>query len=67
METLHVSLYTVVADLAYDWLYLQQNKHSRHILDVHSFVSLTQGSPLQHRYHGLQLYNVIAVIGLLRN
>ena len=43
METLHVCLFSVVEDLAYDWLYmyLEQNKHSRHILGVHSFVSLT--------------------------
>ena len=67
METLHVPLFSVVEDLAHDWLYLQHNKHSRHILGVHSFVSLTEGSPLPHRYHALQLYNVIAVIGLLRN
>ena len=52
--TLHVSLFSVVEDLAHDWLYLQHNKHSRHILGVHSFVSLTEGSPLPHRYHALQ-------------
>ena len=69
METLHVCLFSVVEDLAYDWLYmyLEQNKHSRHILGVHSFVSLTEGFPLPHRYHVLQLYNVIAVIALLRD
>ena len=38
METLHVSLFSVVEDLAHDWLYLQRHKHSRHILGVHSFV-----------------------------
>ena len=67
METLHVSLFSVVEDLAHDWLYLQHNKHSRHVLGVHKFVSLTEGSPLQHKYHALQLYNVIAVTGLLRD
>ena len=41
METLHISLFSVVEDLAHDWLYLQRDKHSRHILGVHSFVSLT--------------------------
>ena len=55
METLYVSLFSVVEDLAHEWLYLQHNKHSRHILGVHSFVSLTEGSPLPHRYHALQL------------
>ena len=41
METLHVSLLSVVEDLAHDWLHLQCNKHSRRILGVHNFVSLT--------------------------
>ena len=59
METLYVSLFSVVEDLAH--------KHSRHILGVHSFVNLTEGFPLPHRYHALQLYNVIAVTGLLRD
>ena len=31
----------VFEDLAHDWLYLYHNKHSRHMLGVHSFVSLT--------------------------
>ena len=45
MET-HVS---VVEDLAHDWLYLQHDKHSTHILHVgvHGFVSLTIDKAIQ--------------------
>ena len=41
MKILHVSLFSVVKDLAHDWLHLQRNKHSRRILGTHSFASLT--------------------------
>ena len=58
MET-RVSLVSVVGDLAHDCLYLQHNKHSRHILGIHSFVSLT----VRLFDHCIgTMHNVIAVI-----
>ena len=58
MET-RLSLVSVVGDLAHDCLYLQHNKHSRHILGVHTLVSLTVG--LSNNCLGA-MHNVIAVI-----
>ena len=46
-QTLLFSVVSAVEDLAHDWL--EHNKHSRHVLGVHSFLSLTVSTLVQKK------------------